>query len=219
MSAVVSGVLAKLELLLPGQIGDNRRWSTSLVQELTMAADARICDQCVMKWLSQTIPLVAGQDTYDLDSDFIKVISVEFAYDGVNYDNFLMAATLKDLDDLYPIWRVSPSGTRPDYYTQLGAPGIPDLTGSTGNASKISIYRQLPTVTAETIRVNGYALGAVNRDVPDDVQAAVHVNYVMAMLRAKESVEMASTYYQAFLNGVRSVKSRFVGKYAENINL
>ena len=154
---------------------------------------------------SQTIPLVANTIEYALDSEFIDVFAVEFAADGSTYDYYLKPATLDDLDMISLSWR-DDGGTRPDYYCLVGAPGTPTST--------ILIHRKMTSVDAQTIRVWGHRVGATTTTVPDDVQRAAHVPYVMAMLKAGEDPREAAMWYGRFINGCEEVSRRTVSRYA-----
>jgi|GEM_PF-5047628 len=212
MSAVVTGVKAKLADLLPDQIGSGKRWSDALVGGYIMAADAAVRDRCETLWYSQAIDLVDDQIEYDLNSRFITIKSVEFSSDGTNYDDFLQPATLGDFDDVSQLWRLDRSA-RPEFYALLSAPGLPDTTGSADDSAKIVIYRGISSTSGEKIRVNGYGIGLTSSAVPDDIQYKVHVPYVMAMLLAHQDTRSAVASYREFQRGCIEARARFTNKH------
>lgn len=204
MSQVLTGVRAKLDNLYPGQIGANRRWSESYIESLIMAADKAVRERCETLLISQVIPLVADQAYYDLDSDFISIVSVEYSSDGTNYDDELNPVTYEDLDLRTQRWR-DDTGTWPFEYTLLSAPGMPAAV-----PSQIMIYRTMSAVSSQQIRVNGYGIGTTTTDQPDDVQYACHLPFVMGLLSVPGDVKAAVGMYQKFLSGCDSLRDRFV---------
>jgi len=211
MSQVVTGVQAKLENLYPGQIGDNRRWSTEYIESLITAADKAARDRCETLLIQQVIPLVADQAYYDLSSNFISIVSVEYSSDGTNYDDELRPVTYEDLDLRTQRWRDDTS-TWPHEYALESAPGMPS-----NDASRIMVYRTMSAVTSQQIRVNGYGIGATTSNVPDDVQYAALVPYVRAMLSLPGDVQTASTFYKQFIEGCNKIRARFVTQMPQGL--
>lgn len=206
MSQVVSGVTEKLQDLMPGKIGSNARYETSSVERLIMLADRAVRERTSNLYHQQEITLVTNQSEYTLDSEFIDVVSVEYASDGSTYDESLESVTLDDLDKFDFNWR-NVGGIQPECYTLLSAPGTP--------TAKILIWQPLASAGVQTIRVTGRGIGTSTAVVPDDVQAKCHVPYVMAMLTASEP-QKAATWFARFLNGCDEVASRTRNKYVEN---
>ena len=204
MSALVTGVQEKLEDLLPGRIGDNKSWSEATLQQYILLADYAVRERTDNLFGTQEIALVQDQAAYTLDSEFIDVVSVEFAADGSTYDYFLHAATFDDFDRINLKWRDDGS-TRPELYTLVSTPGTPTAT--------IHIHRPMTSVTAQTIKVGGHRIGTTTTKVPDDVQRAAHVPYVMAILKAQEEPKVAAMWWGRFLDGVESVRARTVNPY------
>jgi len=214
MSAVVANVLLKLHDFLPGQIGDNRRWSTELVEALIMAADSVARERCETFVLEQEITLTDAENTYDLNSKFISVDQVEFSTDGSAYDDYLNPATMIELDQESAYWE-SDRGTQPDKYVLLCAPGVPETTSGASDGSAIIIYPSISSCDAQTIKVIGLAQGINTDNVPDEVQDLVYVPYVMSILLSSAKPDEAVERFQESLSGVKKVSSRFSDPYVE----
>ena len=205
MSAVQANVLIKLQDLLPNQIGTNRKWATADVERHIMFADRLVRERTGNLYHQQEISLVADTLEYALDSEFIDIVSVEFASDGSTYDWYLRPVTLDDLDKISLSWR-DDGGTRPEFYTLIGAPGI--------SRTKVLIYRQMSAVDSQTIRVTGIGMGATDSDCPSDVQNKCHVPHVMAVLLAKENPQLAAEWFGKYLQGCEVVRRRTLSRYA-----
>ena len=199
MSQVVTGVTEKLQDLLPNQIGSNKRWSTSDLERYIMIADRVARERTGNLESFQAISLVSDTAEYTLDSEFVDVFAVEYSTDGSDYEYYLKPATFEDFDALNRSWR-DDGGVRPEWYTLVGTPGLPTC--------KIHIYRPLTTATTQTIRVRGHRIGTTTSAVPDDVQEALHVPYVMTMLTASEDPRQAAMWWGRFLAGVDDVSPR-----------
>jgi hypothetical protein len=208
MSQVVSGVTEKLQDLLPGLIGSNLRWTTTDVERHIMLADRAVRERTGNLYHRQEIALVADTLEYTLDSEFIEIISVEYASDGSTYDHYLHPVTLDDLDKVNMNWR-DDGGTRPEAYCVLSAPGTPTC--------KLLVYRPMSSVDSQTIRVTGLGIGATTTPVPDDVQMRCHVPYVMAVLKASESPDEAAEWFGQYLAGCDEVRSRSLSKYPKGL--
>jgi hypothetical protein len=206
MSQVVSGVTQKLQDLLPGQIGSNLRWTTTDVERYIMLADRAVRERTGNRWHQQEITLLADTTEYTLDSEFIDIVSVEYASDGSTYDWYLKPATLTDLDKISVNWR-SDGGTRPELYCVLSAPGCP--------SAKLLIYRPMSSVDSQTLLVTGHGIGVTTTPVPDDVQARCHVPYVMAILMASENQNMAAEWFGTYLAGCDEVRRRTVSRHIQ----
>ena len=206
MSQVVSGVLEKLQDLLPNQIGDNRKWSTAVVTQHIMFADRLVRERTGNLYHQQEITLANDTAEYALDNEFIDIVSVEFATDGSTYDWFLKPATLDDLDKISLSWR-DDGGTRPELYTLLGTPGIPSC--------KIQLYRPISTVGAQTILVTGLGIGTTTTTCPDDVQNKCHVPHVLAVLTAKRNPKEAATWFGKYLAGCDEVRRRTLSRHSK----
>jgi len=205
MSQVVSGVTQKLQDLLPGQIGANSRWTTADVERHIMMADRAVRERIGNLLHRQEISLVADTSEYTLDSEFIDIISVEYAADGSTYEYYLNPVTLDDLDKINIGWRAD-GGTRPEFYTVLSAPGYP--------VAKLLIYRPLSSVDSQTLRVTGYGIGASTTDCPDDVQSKCHVPYVMSILMAHQDPRAAAEWHGQYLGGCDEVRRRFRNRFS-----
>jgi hypothetical protein len=205
MSQVVSGVTEKLQDLLPGQIGANSRWTTTDVERHIMMADRAVRERIGNLLHRQEITLLADTSEYTLDSEFIDIVSVEFASDGSTYDEYLQPITLNDLDKINLGWR-DDGGTRPEFYTVLSAPGLP--------TAKLLVYRPMSSVDAQTLRVTGYGIGSTTTDCPDDVQDKCHVPYVMAILLAQEDARAAAEWFGQYLGGCDEMRRRFRSRYS-----
>jgi len=203
MSQVLSGVTQKIQDLLPGQIGDNLRWSTADLERHIMLADRAVRERTENHWHRQDILLTDGTAEYTLDSEFIEVVSVEFSSDGSTFDWFLYPAVLSDLDKINVGWR-SDGGTRPTHYVVLSAPGLP--------TAKIQIYRPIATVGGQKIRVGGPGIGLTTTNVPDDVQGKCHVPYVMSILMASQDPNMAADWFGKYLGGCDEVRARTLSR-------
>ena len=214
MSAVVSGVKAKLELRLPGQIGTNRQWSDTYIETLCLAAAHAACERIGFLWVSEEISLVDDTNEYALDSKFISVETVEFATDGSSYEQHLKPATMQELDSISRRWRLD-RGTRPERYVLLSAPGTDATSVGATDGSRIIIYRPLSSAGSSTIRVQGWGIGTASTKVPDDVQERVHVPYVMAVLRSQHDPAEALDYYRKFVSECDKVRGRFQQPYAD----
>jgi hypothetical protein len=208
MSQVVTGVTQKLQDLLPDQIGTNKRWTTSALERYIMLADRAVRERTENLVSSQTIPLISGTAAYTLDSEFIDVVAVEYsdAHATGPWDYYLKSATFDDYDRLNLSWR-DDGGSRPEWYTLIGAPGLP--------TAQIHVHRPLTTATTQGIRVWGHRIGTTTTRVPDHVQERAHVPYVMAMLLAGEDPQQAAMWFGRFKSGVEEVARRSVSKYAQ----
>jgi len=209
MSELVSGVTEKLQDLLPGQIGSNARWTTTDVERHIMMADRAVRERLENRYHEQEISLVADTAEYTLDSEFIDIVSVEYASDGSTYDYYLSPVTFDDLDKIDIGWRDN-GGSRPEYYTLISAPGLPQ--------AKIHVYRPMTSVDSQTIRVTGIGLGATDTEVPDDIQAKCHVPYVMCMLMAHESPRESTDWFRKYLDGVEEIRRRTRSRYSYGTN-
>lgn len=174
------------------------------MERLIMYADRAVRERVGNLYHQQVISLVQDQLEYDLDSEFIDIVNVEFSTDGSTYDWYLRPATLGDLDKISLSWR-SDRGTRPERYVLLSAPGTPN--------SKILTYRAMSAVTAQTIRITGQGIGATTTPVADDVQARCHVPYVMAILMAHKDARRAAGHFGEYLAGIDEVRGRYISKY------
>jgi len=123
MSEVIAGVLAKVKARLPDQIGQNSRWTETLISDLTILADRHTRDLCEVHKAEAEFALSDDTISYDVPSHFISIDKVEFALDGTNYDWLLQSRSMKDLDTVSHSWRTDRS-TRPDFYTLLSVPGL-----------------------------------------------------------------------------------------------
>lgn len=212
MSAVVSGVKAKLNLRLPGQIGSNRQWSDAYVETLALSAAHAACERIGYLWVTQIISLVNNTHEYALNSTIVAVHAVKYAADGTNYNDSLSPAPMQKFDRFSYRWRQE-RGTQPAHYALLSAPGTQNVH-TTGVSAKISVYPAMSSVGSAKIKVEGVGIGGSSTNVPDDVQERVHVPYVLSILRATQNPEEAAQHYAAYLSGCSFVKGRFVSPYA-----
>lgn len=211
MSLVGTGVLSKLQAMLPNQIGSNTRWSTATVNSLILAADRATRDRVEMSHGTQVISLVDDTISYDVAQNFISINKVEFALDGSNYDWKLQPRSMSDLDGVSHTWRTDRS-TRPDFYCLLSAPGVQD-NGDAAVPSQILLYPALRTAGSATVKLTGVTVPVAGAFVaafaPDDVQTKCHVPYVLSMLYAVEDPVQAAVYYDRWMKGCESVRNRF----------
>ena len=205
MSQVSSGVLQKLQDILPGQIGSNLRWSTTDVERYTMLADRAVRERVDNLYHEQEIVLTEDTLEYTLDSEFIDIVTVEFSSDGSTYDRYLNPGTLDDLDNKTISWRDS-GGTRPEFYTLLSAPGCPE--------SKILIWRPMISVDSQTIKVIGHGVGTTTTYVADDIQGKCYVPYVMALLKAKSTPQEAFKWFGQYVDGCSTIRGRTVSRHS-----
>jgi hypothetical protein len=205
MSQVVSGVLERLGDILPNQIGENRRWSTAAVTQHIMFADRLVRERTGTLYHVQEFFVRDDGNEYTLESEFIDIISVEFAQDGSTYDWYLKPLTLDDLDKINIRWRKD-SGTRPEFYSVLSTPGVFSAT--------LLIYRTMSAVDGQKIRVTGLSTGTSTTVCPDDILSKCHVPHVMAVLLAKENPRKAAEWFGKYLSGVDEVRRRTLSKYS-----
>ena len=205
-SAVQAGVLAKIQDLLPNQIGTNRRWAQADVERHIMYADGLIRERVGNLYHQQEITLLADTREYAIDSEFIDIVSVEYALDGSTYDWYLKPLTLDDLDKISVRWRQD-GGDRPRFYTLLGAPGVP--------TSKIQIYQPPTASTGSSVRVTGIGSGATTTTCSDDIQNKCHVPHVMAVLLAKSDPKQAANWFGKYQSGVEEVRRRTLSKLSK----
>lgn len=211
MSAVVSGVKAKLSLRLPGQIGTNRQWSDTYIETLILAAAHAACERIGYQWVTQTISLVNNTHEYALNSTIVGIQTVKYAVDGTNYDDHLSPSSLLQFDRFTSKWRED-RGVRPSYFALLSAPGLQDVS-ATGISAKIIVYPALSSVGSAKIKIEGVGIGGTTTTVPDDVQEKIHVPYVMSILRAVQNPDDAAVHYAAYASGCDAVKGRFIAPY------
>lgn len=219
MSAVVSGTKAKVQNLMPNMIGTNRTFSDAYVESVILAGWYAIAEKCGICTASQEIDLTDNTAEYDLDSKFIDITSVELRTDGATVDGNLDAVTLDDLDRFSRKWR-DDRGTRPEFYTLLSAPGIPESTTDASDGSKILIHRPISSVTDQDIVVKGFALGvsvsqAAATLVPEDVQRLCLVPYTLAILKAVSAPGEAIRFMRMAWDGADRIKGRFMDKHSE----
>ncbi|HUV62946.1 MAG TPA: hypothetical protein VMW24_03555 [Sedimentisphaerales bacterium] len=216
MSAVVAGTKAKLQDLLPGRIGDNKAFSDSYVESLIMAGFNDVAERCELVRATETISMLDDTLVYDLDSSFINITSVAFLPDGGDEDGILTVATLDDLDRKSRKWR-DDRGTRPEYYTLLSAPGIPETSTDAADGSQILVYRALSDATDAELRIYGVAVGGSTTNTSEDIQRMCLVPYTMAQLKAIADPRSAHGHYDKFLEGCEKVRARYGHKYTETI--
>ena len=214
MSAVVTGTQAKLEALLPNKIGDNKTFTDAYVQDLIMAGFHDVAEKTGVLTVTQDITLVADTLLYDLDSTFIDVGSVEFKQDGTNVNGHLNAVTLSDLDRRSRKWR-DDRGVRPEYYSLLSAPGIPETSTDTHDGSQILIWRPMSTVSAEVITVTGMGIGSTTTTLPQDIQRLALVPYVLSHLKAASDPQAAMRFRHMYEQGWKRIRTRFGNRYVE----
>lgn len=212
MSQVLTGTTEKLRDILPGQIGVT--WPTGTVNSLIMAADAATKERTQSWFVTEEISLEADEDTYDLGSSFISIKSVEYAADGTTYNGYLTPVTPEDLDKINYRWRAD-TGTEPEYFFLLGAPGLQADQTYHENGSQIVIYPKLSSVTAQKIKVKGFGIGATTDYVPDEVLDLCHVPYVAAMLTFHENNKLGSHYWSEFKRGCEIVTARYFNPLRE----
>lgn len=209
--AVLSDVAEKVGDLLPGQIGTGKRWTGDYVDYLAISASRIACERCDLVWNQQEISLEADVSEYDLSTEFVQIVSVEFSEDGSEYDDFLTATTMRDLDELFKSWK-SDTGSRPRWYCLLSCPGLPESTTDAGDGAKIRIHRPPSSVDSQKIRVNGYATGTALEElslgIDQDIMDMVHVPYVMAILLATSEPERSVRYFQQFKEGCDRARAR-----------
>ena len=205
-SQVQSGVLEKVQDLLPNQIGTNRAWATESVERHIMNADRLVRERTGNLYHQQEITLANATLEYALDTEFIDIVSVEFAIDGSTYDWYLRPITLDDLDKISLSWRDDGSA-RPEFYTLLSTPGLPSC--------KIQIYRPIATVGAQTILVTGLGIGTTTTTCPDDVQNKCHVPHVMSVLLAKKNPQEAASWFQQYVAGCEVVRRRTLSRHSK----
>ena len=214
MSAVVTGTQAKLEALLPNKIGDNKTFTEAYVQDLIMAGFHDVAEKTGLLTVTQNISLVADTLLYDLNSTFIDVGSVEFKQDGSNVNGRLNAVTLSDLDRRSRKWR-DDRGVRPEYYSLLSAPGVPETSTGTADGSQILIWRPMTTVSAEIITVTGIGVGNTSTSLPQDVQRLALVPYVLSHLKAASDPQAAVRFRHMYEEGWKRIRTRFGSRYTE----
>ena len=104
MSQIQSTALTRLQELFPDHIGDNRRWSLGMVNNLIMLAARDAWERIGLQHGYEEISLVDDQAEYTLDVKFISVTRVEFSSqepeEGASsvYDFILEGATFGDFD-------------------------------------------------------------------------------------------------------------------------
>jgi hypothetical protein len=217
LSNIYTGVLAKLQAALPGQIGTNARYATSTVKDLIIAADRATRDLCEVHFAVQEISLTDDTIGYDVAQNFISIEKVEFSLDGTNYDWILKPKSMTDLDGCSHSWRTDRS-TRPDAYTLLSAPGVQD-NGDAVVPSQILLYPTLETAGSAKIKITGVMTPAVGSfdasHVPEDVQIKCHVPFVKSVLLAVADTGKSASEYQNFIMGCESVRNRFRQQYKD----
>ena len=97
-------------------------------------------------------------------------------------------------------------------YVLESTPGMPAV-----KPSRIMIYRPMSGVSAQTIRVNGYGVGGTTTVVPDDVQYACHLPFVMSLLSVPADVQKAVGLHRKFTSGCTKFRGRFVTQTAAGL--
>jgi len=219
MSAVLSGVLAKVKYLLPDQIGANKRWTEQTVNAYIVAADRAVRERCAILQHEQEITLQSADHGYNLDTAFVNIDFVEFSEDGTNYDWRLKPARMSDFDEIAPNWR-DISGSRPDLYCIISTPGTQPLASEDPAPAQIIIYPYVSTVSGEKIKVSGSGVieseaAMASALVADDVQKKCHVPYVLALLYSVADPDKSAAKWREFLAGVEAVHDRFISEYMD----
>lgn len=208
MSAIQAGALAKIQDLVPNRIGQGLTWETAHVQNLIMLAARAAFEQIGMHHGSETITLVAGQNEYTLDSQFISVERVEFSTVGgpaFDFDGYLHPITFTILDELNRAWREE-DGVRPELYTLIGTPGAPN--------SQIFIYPALAAVSGQVIKVTGEIVGSTTTTTMEDIQDQFIVPYTMALMYAATDTRLARRYMAMADDGYYALVGRHADEYA-----
>lgn len=219
MGAVAVTTLQRVKDALPDQIGSGLRWEEAYVNEHIFAAQKAFCDRCQpLVMVTDDIDLVADTASYAVDSSLISILSVEFSSDGTNWDYYLKPATFRDLDRISRSWR-DDTGTRPEWYAVLGAPGLPETATDEDDDCRIFIHRPMSAVSnSEKIRIIGYGtesgLSFLGTTVSEGIIDMVHVPFVLAMLLSSKDPQEAIRHYSDFKTGCRQAKARFSSPYA-----
>lgn len=209
---VVSSVTSKVHKRAPQTAGGR---TDSLVRSYIHMADCAVREQGGTLWGSQDIDLRADAFYYILNTEAVAVHSVEYLQDGSTVDGILKPTTFDRLDRLTRSWKDS-RGSRPEHYLLLGTPGVE-------SHARIMIWRPLSTVTTEKIRIN-YTKCLADDDstfatmtVPEWVEDAVYVPFVLSLCWAQASPARAMRYWQDYLRGMDEVKAEYSDSYGTEI--
>lgn len=203
MSSLVSGVTSLVRTLNPYH---GARWSDSRIERAIHLADLAICEGAEVVWDSHEIELDDGELYYSIPDEIVSVRSVEYSYDGVNYEAVLTPCTIADLDRRSSTWP-DDTGSSPDCYV------LPSITGSSAY-SQIILWRPIASTTGEKIRINYVKCRPEVGDlagvsIPDDIQQTVYLPYVLAMLHADDDADTARMYMAEYYRGLEKVRVRY----------
>lgn len=199
-SDLQTGSLAKIKEIVPNQIGENRRWSESLVNGLVALVAGVISDSVGFTHASTDFALIGNQSEYSLPTSYISITRVIFN-NGLSDSYEIDPATFNDFDNVNMAWRNDRS-SRPQMYTIEGTPGSTD--------AQIVIYPCLATTDGSTFTIRGVAIGS--GDMMDDIQDKAIVPYVLAMLYAWEEIDKALMYWQEASEGVWELRSQYANE-------
>ncbi len=202
MSNLVSGVTSKVRAMAPDYA---YRWDDSLVRSIIHLADLAVREGADMEWATHDITLNDGAYYYALPTDAVRIQSVMYASDGINFQDPLEPVEVEDIDRLHPRWK-DDTGT-PSCYVLWSVPGV---TGY----SVIMLWRALSTVSGEKIRINYLrCLETVSEidavSVPDHIQQNVYLPYVLGTLRAQEQPNEAEALMAEYKRGLIRVRGEF----------
>jgi len=204
------------------QLGElEGRWTDDEIEDIVHIADCLVRERCHLSTGATEISLTNGEMYYDLADGIVAITSVEYAEDGSDYDDYLIEATYRDLDDTMILWRDA-TGTRPTHYVVHGLPGCVG-TGGAGNAlSQIMIWRPIATTASQSVKVRYLAYTSAPSGLswnatsaPEWVQYLVHVPLTLALLYANHDVDRAVEFLKEYLNGISQVRARTVTEYGE----
>jgi hypothetical protein len=203
MPALVSGVTSMVRTLAPGH---DDRWSDARIENTIHLADLAICEAAEVVWASYEIDLNDGAMYYALPDEVVAVRTVEYSYDGINYEAVLTPISLDDLDRISTTWQ-DDSGVGPQYYVLLSAPGTPGY-------SQILLWRPVASTSGEKIRINYVkcrpdASDLSGVEMPNDIMETVYLPYVLAVLFSEEDPALSEGYMAEFNRGLWRLATRY----------
>lgn len=187
------------------------RWTDAVIEQAVYLADLAVCEATEMLWSTHDITLVNGQAVYDLPADITWIKNVQYNRDGINFETVLQPASTQDFDEMSNRWQ-DDTGF-PTHFALLSQPGVEGY-------SKIIIWRWLPTVSGQQIRVNylrcrSNPVEAVTADAPPAVIQSVYLPYVLGLLRSGEEPEEAEGYMAQYRIGLAKVTESLTHRAGE----
>ncbi len=188
------------------------RYTDTRLQAMVHAADCAIREYAEPTVATVDIPLLAETLYYPMPSDVVRVRSVLYSSDGVNFvDGVLKPFVVSDLDTTYRLW-INNTGVTPEHYGILSTPGTPGCY--------LVVWMPLLTVTTQKVRIeytkcydeNDSTFEAVD-DLDDWILDTCHVPHVLSQIYAMENIDKFKGYWTEYMAGVEKARCHFANRH------